>query len=130
MENERIFDMPRYRLFDEARISFLRQLLPEFQAKLLLRTALDVGCGLGTFSGLLSELGFSTQALDGRSDNAEEAARRYPAIQFRVADVEDAAIQGIGTFDLVLCLGLLYHLENPFRAIRNICKLTSQLLPV
>ena len=30
--------------------------------------------------------------------------------------------------DLVLCAGLLYHLENPFRVIRNLHALTSKVL--
>ena len=36
----------------------------------------------------------------------------------------------IGTFDLVLCVGLLYHLENPFLAVRNLFALTGKLLAI
>jgi hypothetical protein len=35
-------------------------------------------------------------------------------------------IQKTGTFDLVLAVGLIYHLENPFAAIRNIFALTKR----
>jgi hypothetical protein len=34
----------------------------------------------------------------------------------------------MGTYDLVFCFGLLYHLENPFRAIRNLAALTRRIL--
>jgi hypothetical protein len=34
----------------------------------------------------------------------------------------------MGTFDLVLCFGLLYHLENPLRAVRNLHSLTDKVL--
>ena len=32
----------------------------------------------------------------------------------------------LGEFDLVLCFGLLYHLENPMRTIRHLRALTGQ----
>jgi hypothetical protein len=34
----------------------------------------------------------------------------------------------LGWFDLVLCFGLLYHLENPLRAIRHLRGLTEKCL--
>jgi SAM-dependent methyltransferase len=128
LQKTRVFDTPHYRLIDEARISLFRELLPQCAQKLDLRSALDAGCGVGHFSGLLRDLHFRTMGFDGRIDNVEEARRRYPDVEFRVGDVEDPGIERLGSFDLVLCVGLLYHLENPFRAIRNISRLTSRLL--
>jgi hypothetical protein len=58
----------------------------------------------------------------------EEARRRFPTISFETADVERAEVTRLGHFDLVLCFGLLYHLENPFAALRNLCALTKQVL--
>jgi SAM-dependent methyltransferase len=49
-------------------------------------------------------------------------------VDFRVADVEDPSLAALGTFDLVVCFGLLYHLENPLRALRNIHALTGKLM--
>jgi len=37
-----------------------------------------------------------------------------------VADFMTADLEQIGTFDVVLFLGVLYHLENPFAAIRRL----------
>jgi FkbM family methyltransferase len=34
----------------------------------------------------------------------------------------------LGVFDIVLCCGLLYHLENPFAALRNLYALTGRVL--
>jgi SAM-dependent methyltransferase len=97
---------------------------------LALESALDVGCGIGDFSLFLRDFGFRVSALDGRKENLEEAQRRVENVSFYQANVEDAALPTLGSFDLVLCVGLLYHLENPFRAIRNLFALTGKVLIV
>ncbi len=125
-----VFDQPHATRYMDARQGFLRELLPEFKEALGLRSALDVGCGIGFFSGFLREMGFRVVAFDGRPENIEEARRRNPGVDFRVADAEDPKVQELGSFDLVLCFGLLYHLENPLRAFRNLRALTGKLLLV
>jgi SAM-dependent methyltransferase len=87
-----------------------------------------VGCGFGYFSALLVGLGFETRAIDGRPENAAEARARVPGLEVQVADAEDDSLRRAGSYDLVLGLGLLYHLENPFRAIRNLHALTGRIL--
>ena len=106
------------------------QILGQLKPKLNLDTAVDVGCGLGHFSGLLNSLGFYVTGVDGRAENVQESARRFPATQFLNINVEDAQIAQLGTFDLVFCFGLLYHLENPLLAIRNLRAITKSLLLV
>ena len=120
--------MPHARALEKAKIALLREPIAEWKTKLGLKTAWDVGCGVGYFSALLNELGFQTRALDGRAENTEEAIRRIPDLDARVADVEDPTLPGLGGADLVFCLGLLYHLENPFRAIRNLAQITDKLM--
>jgi len=44
-----------------------------------------------------------------------------------VADFMTADISALGTFDVVLFLGVLYHLENPLQAVRRVFELTSEL---
>jgi SAM-dependent methyltransferase len=126
----RIFDKPHYRALDQAKVALLRETVAAWKTQLGLETAWDVGCGLGHYSALLLELGFQTRALDGRADNVEEASRRVPGLNVRVADVENPALGDLGTSDLVFCLGLLYHLENPFRAICNLAQLAGKLMVV
>lgn len=126
--NTLAFDRVEYQRKSDARGAFLEKILPELQAAQSLKTALDAGCGVGFFATLLAGNGFHVTAFDARLENVEEARRRYPAIRFEVRDVEDVAITGLGQFDLVLCFGLLYHLENPFRALRNLCALTKHAL--
>jgi SAM-dependent methyltransferase len=93
-----------------------------------MQSSADVGCGVGYFSGFLKEQGFDVVGFDGRLENVREAKRRYPSIEFHLANVEDPAILHQGSFDLVLCVGLLYHLENPLRALRNLAAMATQLL--
>ncbi len=128
MQEARVFDLPHYRALDEARTILLQEILSEWKRQWGFQTALDAGCGVGHFSGLLRDLGFDVVAFDGRQDNAEEATRRFPGIRIHVADIEDQAVRSLGSFDLVLCMGLLYHLENPFCCIRNLRELTGKLL--
>lgn len=128
MATEFIFDQPHARRFVEARQTFLRPVLTDIQKRLSLQSAADVGCGVGYFSGFLEELGFRVTGLDGRSGNVDEARRRHPTIEFGQANVEDGSITQRGTYDLVLCVGLLYHLENPLRALRNLAAMTKDVL--
>ncbi len=123
-----IFDQPHQAEYMERRCAFLSRFLPQWKRELDLRTALDVGCGVGYFSAFLRDMGFQVTAVDGREENVAEARARHSGIEFRVCDVEDPQLSALGTFDMVLAFGLLYHLENPFRAIRNLHALTGKLL--
>ena len=123
-----VFDQQRYEILNRARAEVVSRLLAELTVSLGIKTAVDVGCGLGYFSGFLKSLGLDVTAVDGRMQNVEEAQRRNPDIRFFRFDAEDPAIRSLGKFDLVFCFGLLYHLENPFLAIRNLHAMTGKLL--
>jgi SAM-dependent methyltransferase len=125
-----IFDQPHARRFVEARQDWLRKVLPELKQARNLQTAIDVGCGVGPFSGFLRELGFQVVGVDGRKQNVEEARRRRPELEFHCLDVQDRALQELGSFDLVFCFGLLYHLENPLLAFRNFAALAREVMLV
>lgn len=122
------FDNDAYKTFNSSRSAFLRRFLPGWKKEFAMETAIDVGCGYGFFSSHLAEQGFRVTAIDGREKNVSEAQRRHPAITFRRFDAEDHTLVNLGTHDFVLCFGLLYHLENPFKAIRSLRVLTRHLL--
>lgn len=125
-----LFDSQFTQNYTRVRQSFISEFLDAIRGQVQLQSAVDVGCGVGYFSKFLSERGLHVVAVEGREENAREGQRRYPEIAFLTRDVEDPALPEIGTFDLVLCVGLLYHLENPFRAIRNLYALTGGVLIV
>ena len=122
-----VFDQEHYDALNTARWDSLRRSLPEIKQRLNLQTVLDLGCGLGYFSELLHGMGFEVLGVDGRAGNVAEAKRRYPQLNFQTADAQDPTLARLGSFDLVFCFGLLYHLENPFQVIRSISRLTSKL---
>jgi SAM-dependent methyltransferase len=122
------FDNEFTQRYTNVRQSFMGEFLTILQKKVTLESAIDVGCGIGHFSKFLLELGLDVVAIDGREENVAEGQRRYPDITFIARNVEDPTLPQIGSFDLVLCAGLLYHLENPFRAVRNLYSLTGKIL--
>lgn len=128
MQGKWPFDSETTQGYTNIRQEFARQFLADVRKQEELDSAADIGCGVGYFSKFLSELGFRVLAVDGRRENVEEATRRHPGIKFIARNVEDESFSQIGTFDFVLCVGLLYHLENPFRAIRNLHSVTGKVL--
>ena len=85
-------------------------------------SVLDLGCNEGWFAHRALEWGAArVVGIDVREANIRRArliAAHYglDGVEFRAMDVFDAA--QLGTFDVVLVLGLIYHLENPIGALR------------
>lgn len=122
------FDQRHYRKLIAARAQLIRRVLGRLKPSIRMETALDAGCGVGFFSKTLVDLGLSACGFDGREDNIAEARRRFPGVPFETADIEDRSVRALGSFDFVLCFGLVYHLENPWLAMRNLRALTGKCL--
>ena len=120
------FDQRHYLELIRARGETVRRVVAELKPALNLANALDVGCGVGFFAQDLHNCGLYVRAFDGRLENIIEARNRFPEIPFAQADIQDPDIVRLGEFDLVLCFGLLYHLENPMLAIRHLRALTRK----
>ena len=121
------FDLESATIINQRRMEILDRLLVDLKP-LELKSAVDTGCGIGIFSQHLAGLGMQVVAFDARSENIAEAKKRFPRLQFNTRDIEDPKVLELGSFDLALCFGLLYHLENPSRAIRNLHGLTKKVL--
>ncbi len=122
------FDQKEYRQLIEARGETIRRVVTRLKLALELSNAVDAGCGVGFFSQTLLECGLNVCGFDGRAENVLEARRRFPQVPFERGDIEERGILQLGRFDFVLCFGLLYHLENPLLAIRNLRGLTEKCL--
>jgi len=73
---------------------------------------LDLACRTGAFTWALAEAGHEAYGLEGRSENLALAAERPEnGAQYMQGDVRGLSPDVHGTFDVTLCLGLLYHLD-------------------
>ncbi|KFN47665.1 class I SAM-dependent methyltransferase [Arenimonas composti] len=94
------------------------------------RRAIDLACHEGWFAQQVAALGFATLGVDARAEHVDDARLVAEAcgargLTFRQADVHALSADAAGRFELVLCLGLLYHLENPVGALRTAHALTA-----
>ncbi len=69
---------------------------------------------------------------DARAQNIEKAEfvnkrLELPNVTFHVGDVAQLTPESYGVFNLTLCLGLLYHLENPMDILRRLRAVTTEL---
>lgn len=96
-------------------------------------TCLDAACGEGFFALEICRRGAKeVVGFDARSVNIEKAdfvKRHYGCenIRFYVEEISNLTPERFGTFDVTLCLGLLYHLENPMDALRRMRAVTREL---
>lgn len=125
-----IFDREHATRITEARVASLGSWLPSLLRELEAKTALDVGCGVGYFARWLADEGLDVLGIDAREANVAAARERHPDIRFSVGDITDPSVRALGTFDLVLCVGVMYHLEDPFAAVRNMAALARRILVI
>lgn len=94
-------------------------------------SAIDLGSKEGYNAFDLVECGVSralgVEVRDSFLKEAEETRRQlgYDSVSFQKGDVRQVDELGLERFDICLCSGLLYHMQNPFnvlKRIRNICR--------
>jgi SAM-dependent methyltransferase len=74
---------------------------------------LDVGCGPGQFAALIEDAGFSSYTgLDFSSVAIQMAQARTPGFQFRAGDVRQKTTYEGLTFDAIVCMEVLEHIEE------------------
>ena len=111
-----------------------RQIAPHLPADLSGWRALDIGCNAGFYSFELARRGATVVGLDSDEHylrQARWAAERLDAreIEFRRGSVYDLA-RCQERFDLVLFLGVLYHLRYPLLGLDVIAQKVERLLVV
>ncbi|HJT98208.1 MAG TPA: class I SAM-dependent methyltransferase [Rhodanobacteraceae bacterium] len=125
------------------RLSMLKSALGrEFGESIADRDVIDIACHQGWFSTKLAEMGArDVLAVDARVEHVADATLIRDALGLRNLRVAQADVHALspatqGTFDIVLMLGLIYHLENPVGALRvaraltkRICLVETQIVP-
>lgn len=114
-----LFDQPFYLAINEARWPVFERLLAAARQTGPIDSVLDMGCGPGWFAERMSASGLDVLGVDARVQLVIEARRRAPKASFEVFDFDhDNLDEAPEPRDAVLAFGLLYHLENPLRALR------------
>jgi methionine biosynthesis protein MetW len=85
--------------------------------------ALDVGCGVGEFLGVLTEAGFEASGVDGSS--AQVARVIGSGMAAKVADLEEALPFADQTFSLVSCLEVIEHISRAEFLLQEIHRVLS-----
>jgi SAM-dependent methyltransferase len=93
----------------------------------------DLGCLEGGYSVMLARAGYEVVGIEGQAQNFEtcswvEQRVGLPNLSFVRDDVLNIAAHG--SFDAVLCAGLLYHLDQPVAYLRRLAEVTRRLLLV
>jgi SAM-dependent methyltransferase len=98
---------------------------------------LDLACLEGMYALELARRGAEVVAIEGREANIEKArfaarALGLERIEFLQEDVRDLSRDRHGEFDVVLCLGILYHLDAPdlFPFVERIAEVCARVLVV
>jgi 2-polyprenyl-3-methyl-5-hydroxy-6-metoxy-1,4-benzoquinol methylase len=100
-----------------------------FQGKRIL----DVGCLEGYFSTECALQGASVVGVDGKTINIRKcefvrSVLGIPNLTFVKDDAIKLTRQKYGSFDVVLALGLLYHLNDPFKFLANMANLCDRFI--
>lgn len=94
---------------------------------------LDIGCHEGFYSLAMARRGVRrVVGIDAREDNLRRArfaanAMGVSGIEYLQGRVETLTENPGGTFELTLFLGLLYHVEDPMRCLRQVAAVTREL---
>lgn len=91
----------------------------------------DLGCLEGGYTVEFARLGLQSLGIDVRQINIDacrfvQSQVSLPNLDFVLDDVWNIA--NYGSFDVMFCCGLFYHLDNPHKFLNILAKVTNRLL--
>ena len=96
------------------------------------KRVLDIGAWDGWFSFEMERRGAAVLAID-NWDNPrfhEMRAMLNSRVEYRQLDMYELMPERVGRFDIVLFMGVLYHLKHPLLALERVCALTTDMAAV
>ena len=129
------FELPDGRVIEGvADLASLQHRLAQFPIpeNLTGKRVLDIGAWDGWFSFEMERRGAAVTAVDCWDNERfryihQELGSR---VDYRILDVYELDPSTLGKFDIVLFLGVLYHLKHPLVALEKVCALSSGLAAI
>ena len=126
------FELPDGRCFDgHESLAKLRTRIAQMPipGDLTGKRVLDIGAWDGWFSFEMERRGAEVVAVDCvEVANFLFIHRELGShVEYRVMDLYDLSPEKVGYFDIVLFLGVLYHLKHPLLALEKVCALTRDI---
>ncbi len=117
---------PGVHKIEELRDNYTRFGLPE---NLKGKRVLDIGCWDGFYSFEAERHGAEVVAVDVWRPETFLAAREElkSKIEFYEMSVYELSLDRFGSFDIVLFLGVLYHLRHPLLALERVCEMARDV---
>jgi tRNA (mo5U34)-methyltransferase len=102
------------------------------------KRVLDLGCNAGFWSLEAIRAGAAfVYGIDGRQMHIDQANLVFEALdverdryEFALGDVLTDDLTALGSFDVVLCLGLLYHVAKPIELFDNLASVSSDVVVI
>jgi SAM-dependent methyltransferase len=134
--HDQIYTIENRVLGDGLKLRRIMQIIADFDPKPVHDlTVLDLGCLEGLYAIELARQGAKVIGVEGRRPNIEKArfakeALSLDNVDFVLEDVRNLSPERHGHFDVVLCLGILYHLDVPdvFRFLGTIAAMTDRII--
>ena len=133
-------------IWDESRINrhaqrrgyFFDPFVAHLGGSLAGKRVLDLGCNAGFWSLAAIEAGCDfVLGIDGREMHVDQAKLVFEAkeidpsrYEFVVGNLFEMDWSAFGRFDVVLCLGLLYHVNKPVELLERIASVNDDLLVI
>ena len=91
------------------------------------KRVLDIGCWDGWFSFEMERRAAEVVAVDNWDNPRFRQMHAWlnSRVDYRLLDIYELTPERLGRFDIVLFMGVLYHLKHPLLALERVCALTT-----
>jgi tRNA (mo5U34)-methyltransferase len=96
------------------------------------KRVLDIGAWDGWFSFEMERRGAEVMAIDNWDNPRFHQMRSMlgSRVEYLQIDIYELTPERVGRFDIVLFMGVLYHLKHPLLALERVCALTTEMAAV